>query len=383
MKYFKYSYYILWSLIIIAGISHMNKHFFDYPVYELAGLKVLQGKGLEIYDKGAILGGFYYPYFFALMFAPLSLMGFFGKIVFYVLHCLSFIKIINFSIKNSLSLLKEDNTKFYYPICLIVLISSINAINNAFLNSNIGVFLIVLAIYAFELKDKRPFIAGLLIAMAVVFKIYPALILCFFVWNKNWKMVASALFFTLLFYLGAPFLLNGFENGILLLKNQYTVLSHYGNHWPLDSISFQNLSSTILRAFPSLEVKHVLIPTFILILIGFMPSFLKNKKDLKETFVLKMFFLILALTAMLTPVSWYNMALFYTPIIAYTLTLAIAKKYKPAIVSFISFFVLFCLTTPSILGNKLNDLLEYYALPFFGLLIIVLFFIPEIKKDRA
>jgi len=278
-------------------------------------------------------------------------------------------------------LLKEENTKYRYPIYLIVLISSIYAINDAFMNANIGIILMALSIYSFELKDKRPLIAGMLIAAAVVFKIYPAFILCFFVWNKNWKMVTSAIFFILFFYIGTPIVFNGFSNGILLLKNQYFVLSNFGDHWPLDSIVFQNLTSTMLRFFPSLELKSVLKPALITVLVIFLPSFIKKKKDIKETFVLKMFFFTLALTAMLTPVSWYNMALFYTPIIAYTASLALTKRYVPAIMSFALFFIMFCLTTPGILGNKINDLLEYYAIPFLGLLIITMFFSTELKKN--
>jgi len=75
------------------------------------------------------------------------------------------------------------------------------------------------------------------------------------------------------------------------------------------------------------------------------------------------------------------MALFYTPIIAYTASLALTKRYVPAIMSFALFFIMFCLTTPGILGNKINDLLEYYAIPFLGLLIITMFFSTKLKKN--
>jgi hypothetical protein len=216
-------------------------------------------------------------------------------------------------------------------------------------------------------------------AAAVVFKIYPALILCFFIWEKHWKMVLSSFIFIIFFYLGLPLLVNGYADGMVLLRNQYTVLSNFGSHWPLNSTVFQNLTATMLRAFP--ETKHILIPSLLIIFVAFLPSFLKKKEEVRDSFRLKMFFLILALTPILTPVSWYNMALFYAPVIAYMICLSVIKKDRFVTTMTAAYIIMFCMTTPGILGNRINDMLEFYAVPFIGVVLMLFAYIVRIKRD--
>lgn len=364
------------------GVNHLVIHFIDYPVYDLAGLKVLHGQALGLYDlERTTPGGYYYPYFFALVFSLFSYIGYAGRIVFYVLFYLSYVKVLKFSVENSLRLFGENGPRYRYLIYSITLLATSYAVNDGFMNANIGIFLMVLSIYAYELKDRYPIVAGALMAAAVVFKVYPALILCFFIWDKQWKMVFSSLIFILFLYLGLPIIVNGYTDGIVLLHNQYTVLSNFGSHWPLNSTVFQNLTATMLRAFPGLEPKHILIPSFLVVFAAFLPSFLKKRTEVKEPFRSKMFFLILALTPILTPVSWYNMALFYAPVIAYMTCLSIMKKDRLATTMTVAYIVMFCMTTPGILGNRMNDTLELYAVPFIGVALMVFGYIVRIRRD--
>jgi hypothetical protein len=81
MSNLKGKYFFLFLLIVLvgAGISHIGKHFIDYPVYETAALKVLKGDLNNLYDVNRNSpGGYYYPYFFAMMFIPFAAMGAFG-----------------------------------------------------------------------------------------------------------------------------------------------------------------------------------------------------------------------------------------------------------------------------------------------------------------
>ncbi len=314
------------------------------------------------------------------MFPLFSYLGYAGKILFYIIFCLSYIKILNFSVENSLKLLGETNSKYRYLIYSITLLATTYAVNDGFMNANIGIFLMALSIYAYELRDKNPILAGALIASAVVFKIYPGFIFCFFIWNKNWKTVIYGSLFILLLYAGIPILVNGYSDGIILLHNQYLVLNHFGSHWPLNSTVFQNLTATLMRLFSNLETKHILIPSFLIIFAALLPSFLKNKKKTTGSFRLKIFFLILALTPILTPVSWYNMALFYAPVIAYMTALSVIKKDQLATVLFSAYILLFCLTTPGIIGNTINNMLEYYGVPFIGVSLMLIAYIVRLKR---
>lgn len=314
------------------------------------------------------------------MFSIFSYLGYTGKILFYIIICLSYIKILNFSVTSSLKLLGEFNSKYRYLIYSITLLATTYAVNDSFMNANIGICLMALSIYAYELRNKNPLFAGALIAAAIVFKIYPSFIFCFFIWNKNWRTVLYGVLFTIFLYAGVPILVNGYSNGLILLKNQYTVLNHFGTHWPLNSTMFQNLTATLMRFFPSIQTKQILLPSFLIIFAALLPSFLKKRTNIKEAFSLKIFFLILALTPILTPVSWYNMALFYTPVIAYTTSLSIIKKDKLTATLLSFYILLFCLTTPDILGNRINDLLEYYAIPFLGVSLMLIAYLVRLKR---
>lgn len=342
---------------------------------------MLHGQALQLYDlKRTTPGGYYYPYFFALIFSVFSYLGYAGKILFYIIFCLSYIKVLHFSVENSLKLLGESNSKYRYLIYSITLLATAYAVNDGFMNANIAIFLMALSIYAYEFRDKNPLFAGALIAAAMVFKIYPAFIFCFFIWNKNWKTVLYGILFSIFLYAALPILVNGYSDGITLLHNQYTVLNHFGSHWPLNSTVFQNLTATVMRFFPTLQTKHILLPSFLIIFIALLPIFLKNKEKTKEPFRLKIFFLILALTPILTPVSWYNMALFYAPVIAYMTCLSIIKKDRFATILLSAYVLLFCLTTPGILGSKINDSLEYYAVPFIGVALMLFAYIVRLKR---
>lgn len=58
----------------------------------------------------------------------------------------------------------------------------------------VTVFLLVLISFAWlAVKHDRPLIAGVLLAFAAWIKLYPALILFYFLWKRNWRVVGAAL----------------------------------------------------------------------------------------------------------------------------------------------------------------------------------------------
>jgi hypothetical protein len=74
------------------------------------------------------------------------------------------------------------------------------------------------------------------------------------------------------------------------------------------------------------------------------------------------------------------MALFYTPVIAYMTALSVIKKDQFATALFSAYILLFCLTTPGIIGNTINDMLEYYAIPFIGVSLMLIAYIVRLKR---
>jgi len=118
----------------------------------------------------------------------------------------------------------------------------------------------------------------------------------------------------------------------------------------------------------------------LLIILFYLPSFLTDPKQRDSQFVLKMFLLILAMIPLMTPVSWYNMALFYVPMISYLVQRALTTKFLGERWALSIYFVAFCLTTPDIIGRPMNDVLEKWAVPFWGVIALVCIFIYRIVE---
>ncbi len=385
IKILRFFYLLLILGLFISGLNHVRLHFIDYPVYEEASLFIIKGKPLDIYDVSRkIPGGFYYSYFFALMFSPFALLGkTFGKILFFLLFFLSYLKLLTFSIKKSLSFIGTTGENTKYAISIISIILSSYALNDAFMNANIGILLLAMCIICYEKSESSSFFSGLMLGAAVAFKIYSVLILCYFIWLKHYKIVFWSLFFTAFFYL-CPIFIYGFNTGIILLKNQYYVVSHFNEHWGFDSLVFQNIPATSMRILKLFGIDariafhFSIILSLILVLLIYIKSFFMGR-NLNIYFKDLMFFLSLALIPLLVPVCWYNMHLFYLPMISYLVGQALIKDKKVVLVLLI-YFVLFCLTTPDIIGRKLNDKLEFYAIPFWGVFIMVIFYIVRLVK---
>lgn len=365
---------VLFALLFL-GVKHMQSHFIDYPVYSLAAERVLHGHETALYDRGRTTpGGFYYSYFFALAFTPLAFYPPLGKLLLLILLFVSFLKALRFSVPR--------HARSPYGIALALCGLSLYALNDAFMNANIGILLMAMCLVAYEQAETRPWLAGLSLGAAITFKLYPLLVLCYFVWAKQFKVVAWTALTVFLTLIGAPFFVYGFARGNALLADQFYVLSHFGSHWRYDSLVFQNFPATIMRYVEYLggNPDYAFLPAVALCLMALLllytKSFLQTSPpppDLKQG----LFFLVLAAMPFIGPVTWYNMALFYLPILGYFVSEIFESRLPRPWFAVLAFALLFCLTTPDILGRSLNDRLEYFAVPFWGEFILVLSFIVD------
>ena len=83
----------------------------------------------------------------------------------------------------------------------------------------------------------------------------------------------------------------------------------------------------------------------------------------------RFFALSLGLVVFFTPVCWYNMALFYVPMIAFLWDEARSRRITQF--SLATYGILFCLTTPDLMGAARNDFLESMNVPFLGVCAII------------
>jgi len=372
--------FILLLLVLVgAGVSHVTKHFIDYPVYETAALKVLKGDVSNLYDlKRNIPGGYYYPYFFALAFSPFAAMGnVLGKWSFLVLFFCCYAFVLAFSLKMAKSF---SSIGSIYGFLSVLILLSTYSFNDALMNANIGLILLALCIAAYKVSDRSWFLASLFMAVAISFKIYPVIVLCYFVWRKDWKLVLMTCLLTCGLMYGLPILIYGFNRGVELASNQYFVLSHFGNHWPYDSHVFQNIPATAMRLaeLVHLNKSKAFDLSFglsgILILAFFCKSFLTRRTENAKGFQDRMFVISLALVPMFVPVSWYNMGLFYLPLLGCVVAESFEKKERFNTICLTAYVLFYCLCTPDIIGRPLNYWLAFRGFPFWGVFLIALAF---------
>lgn len=372
--------FVLLLLVLVgAGVSHLTKHFIDYPVYETASLKVINGDIANLYDlKRNTPGGYYYPYFFAFAFSPFAAMGnVLGKWSFLVLFfcCYGFVLAFSINLAKSFSPIGS-----FFGFLSVVILLSTHSFNDALMNANIGLILLALCIAAYKVADRSWVLASVFMATAISFKIYPIIVLCYFVWRKDWKLVATTCLLTCGLMYGLPILIYGLNQGMELVSNQYFVLSHFGNHWSYDSHVFQNIPATAMRLAELLHLNKnkafdfSLVLAGVLILMFYSKSFFVVGTEDDKDFQDRMFAVSLALVPMLVPVSWYNMGLFYMPLLSCVVAEAFARKERFVVVCLAGYVFFYCLCTPDIIGRPANYWLAFRGFPFWGVVLIIVAF---------
>ena len=382
---------LLFGGLFLFSLTHVFSHFIDYPVYQLAARRVLEGRPLELYDlTRQIPGGYYYPYFFALCFTPFVVVGDLpGKLLFFMLFWMSYWRLLTFSVDAAVKLVPAaDGRRTRMLLAAGVTIAAINPLNDAFMNANIGLPLAAMAVQAWAWRARRPFWSGVLLGVAIVFKLYPVVLLGWFIWARHWRAALAAIAVAVVGYL-SPLLVYGRAIGQQLLSDQAAMLGHFGTHWRYDSLAFQNLDATLMRWGTAAGLAGGTIfwvstlGASVAIIAFYLPSFLRPPEALDPDFRLRMFALTLALVPIVVPVSWYNMALFYLPVIAILLAGALAGGDRAAGWVVVAFFVGFTLTGRDVVGRTLNDRLEFAGVPFLTAAALVGLFVARLVRRHG
>lgn len=366
---------VLLAALFFVGLRQTAKNFIDYPVYETAARKILEGQPQAIYDvTRQTPGGYYYPFAFAAFFVPFAALGAAGRWLFYFLFFAAWLFVLRFAV----AYCGADNGTRRLAVACLVSVSLLHPVNDAFMNANIGLLLCALAIAAFLQASRRPVLGGALLGTAIAFKVYPLLLLGYFVAVRRWRVVAATLATAALLGLLLPVALYGSAVGGQLLRDQWTVMTSFGSHWSYDSLVFQNWPGSVMRWAAALgfEAKTAFRPALLVgcgALVAYCaPSFLWPRHE-SAAFRTRLFLLVLAAVPVLVPVSWYNMAVFYAPVIALTAERAFFRGDTRARVAFALFVVLYDLTTSDLVGRRANDALEFASLPFLGVLAPVMY----------
>lgn len=362
-------FFLVVGAVLIAGPIHAQKYLIDYPMYERAANRILSGdvSNLHELDRKAP-PKYHYSYFFALLFTVFALMGpALGHWILPAVYGLMFLYLLRFSVQ------RGAPPRLFYAVGLVGVLANIIAINDAFMTTNIGIVLAFLGALAYAVHGRYPVLAGTLVGAAIVIKIYPFVLLGYFIWQRNGKVILATLASVVFFYFLLPALIEGPTMAWTLIQTQIQVLSQFGDHWPMDTIVFQNIPATAMRYGKMLGMETTHLSSLSLgasaaaVIAFYWKGFWSPPGPLPEDLKYRIFALSMALIPMAVPTSWFNMGVFYLPLICHSFGLWLEKRDKYAGVGFAMYFVLYCLTANDLVGKAMNDRLEYVAVPFIGI----------------
>jgi len=370
----RWTFWILFTLFCVAFARQGLNFYIDYPMYDRAGTKVLSGEVSDLNELTRTEAPkYHYSYFFALLFSPLSMIGpKVGRGIFLTLLCLAYLFLVRSSCRlAAVAVGRPNDERLVFLTAVAAIFLTILPVGDAFMTANIALFLAALCQLAFLFRE-RPWLSGVFLGAAITIKIYPLMLLGYFVWSRNARVVAATMAWTAIFYWGLPALLVGAPMATHLLHTQNDALSRFGNHWPYDAIMFQNITATAMRWTHAPRAFGVALATSLLCFAAFFSkSFFRQPPN--EEFRYRMYVFAMACVPLLLPISWYNVAIFYLPLLAHSVALAFQKAPLPRVGLGI-FIALYCLTTNDLWGKHLNDQMELYSIPFLGAFGLVAFY---------
>jgi hypothetical protein len=225
-------------LIVVLGISTVyragpytigNKqwgsrvHRYDFTVDTAAGQAVLDGA--DIYQAHNVRGWYYiYPPLFAIFMVPFALVPtFWVAIVWYVLSLL----LVAWTVRMCVVLVR-DATKFdgdplwlYALPPLLVLFPLMSALARG-QTSPVLLWLVTSGLfYGWKRLDWR---GGICLAAGILLKVFPVVLLAYFVWRKRWRFVLVTLIATAIGALVIPAAVFGWQRNTAYLREWIDVI---------------------------------------------------------------------------------------------------------------------------------------------------------------
>jgi hypothetical protein len=189
----------------------------DYPLWFWAGQQVLHGGNLYP-DSASAYFDFIYPPLPAVL---LAVPSWFGKIPLYL--GLSFLNVVAWWMTAQFSHAMAGSG--HKPGPWLEALPGLVTVTFVFDMFDLGqpnLVLLALMLYGFWLlRDHRGWMAGSMFALAAAIKVFPAAVLPYLIWRRQWAAAASMLVFVgvFLFVLPAPF--RGFQHNVMEVKTWY------------------------------------------------------------------------------------------------------------------------------------------------------------------
>jgi len=189
----------------------------DYPLWFWAGQQVLQGRDLYPHDPNAIFD-FLYPPLSAIL---LAIPAYFGKIPLYL--CLTLLNAVAWWVSAQLSNAMTGSGRAVTPwLAALPSIVTVSFIFDMFDLGQPNLVLLALMLLAFWLLQQgRPWSSGSLFALATAIKVFPAAVLPYLIWRRQWASAASMMIFLTIFLVAIPAPIRGFQHNLSELKTWY------------------------------------------------------------------------------------------------------------------------------------------------------------------
>ncbi len=225
----KIFYFILLAVIflILLGVYHDMRTCWgsnDFDTYYFAGNLVRSGENLYTHEVfRTTMGPYLYLPFFALLISPLTFLHIrFASAIWYVFNILVFAGTVYLSVEIAAGKGKFSQifaTRPYLLRIVSVIFPVMVWVDNACL-AQVDIlvfFLLLLSLFAYE--KKRPFLSGVVLAIAGVIKIYPFYFLLYFLAKRRFKAVIGFFAGILLFIFIVPWVGLGQDNFMDSMKS--------------------------------------------------------------------------------------------------------------------------------------------------------------------
>ena len=189
----------------------------DYPLWYWAGQQVLHGMDLYPSDPN-IPFGFIYPPLPAVL---LAIPSWFGKIPLYVCLCMLNVAAwwITVLLSNAMTGSDEPPNPWLFAAPGF---ATITFVFDMFDLGQPNLVLLAMMLYGFwVLRQKRPWMAGCMFALATAIKVFPVAVLPYLVWRRHWTAVTSMVVFLGAFLFVVPAPVRGFQHNVAELKTWY------------------------------------------------------------------------------------------------------------------------------------------------------------------
>lgn len=293
---------VLFLLMLLYGIlNYFNGRFqmFDLWVYYEAAEKLMVGDS-PYHQAFGLSSGFYkYSPFAAYVFVPFHLISWLGtRIVFFSLIAFTLALSLPVMSRYYAQLFGFSSSKSTLAVFVVAVMIG-GHVSRELLLGNVNWLLLLLLLVAFELLRRKPFFAGLLIAIALAFKPHFAVLIPWLVLRGHWRALgASVLGFGGILLL--PSLAWGWQVNRIHLAEWLSAMQMHNTRLADSPNTLYGLPSNMLQT-ESFFLVVIMLGIAALLILGFILRHMKREKNAHPSVKLQHQFLEYSLILALIP----------------------------------------------------------------------------------